>query len=230
MMQCGVCGEANDDLATTCVKCGGFLQSKVETLDLFHTLWGLMENPGRTFRTIVLARRKNYVFVLSAVTGIAIVFWLFWLLNLGRHFRGIIEVMGFGLALGPPAGIAVLGALGMAHGMISRVLGGRGGVRNSFAVLAYACAPIVFSAVMVLPLEVAIFGIYFFDKNPHPLVINPVPYVALLGLDVVAVAWTLYLLWRGTRVSSGLGRGKSGVIALATGGVFGGAAWLLKAL
>jgi len=168
--------------------------------------------------------------VLAGVTGIGIVFFLFWLLNAGRHFNGIMELLGIGLALGLPAGVLALGALGVVHSLSARLLGGRGGTRNAFALLAYACAPIVFSVVVVLPLEVAIFGIYFFDRNPHPLVINPVPYVALMGLDSVAIAWTLFLVWVGTRVSSGLHRWKSGFITLAVAVVAGGAVWLLRAL
>ncbi len=71
MIPCTVCGEANDDLATVCTKCHSYLQAKVDTIDLFPTIWGLIERPGPTMKKIVLARHKNYVFVLLMLLGVA---------------------------------------------------------------------------------------------------------------------------------------------------------------
>ena len=62
MITCSICGVQNDELAVLCSSCKSYLQSKVDSLNLFATIWQLIENPRAAFKKIVLARHKNYVF------------------------------------------------------------------------------------------------------------------------------------------------------------------------
>ncbi|MCK5571424.1 MAG: hypothetical protein KAJ12_01625, partial [Bacteroidetes bacterium] len=103
MIECTVCGEQNGDLAVTCTRCKAYLQTKIENLDLFSTMWGLLESPKRTFKRIVLSRRKNYVFFLSALLGIWILWTVFWGLNVGSRFDNTFSLLATGIVLGPPA-------------------------------------------------------------------------------------------------------------------------------
>ena len=77
----------------------------------------------------------------------------------------------------------------------------------------YASVPIVYSLVLVFPIEIAIFGPYFFSDNPPPLVIDPVAYIVLLGFDGAAVLWSLALLIEGTVVVNGFSRVKAAILA-----------------
>jgi hypothetical protein len=216
MLKCEVCGTENDDLALKCSGCRGFLQAKVEVLDLFPTLWGLIERPRPTFRRIVRARRKNFVFGLAALLGIAVVFLVMWARRSGTAFRSLAEVVGVGAGLGIPAGILLVLLLGVAGGKVSRMLGGRGGAKNFLAVTAYASSPMLYALALVLPAELAIFGMYLFDRNPDPMALKPEVYVALLAFDVLSTLWAAALLHIGLGEASGL-RGTRGVVL--TGGV-----------
>jgi len=203
MLKCEVCGTENDDLALKCSRCRGFLQAKVEVLDLFPTLWGLIERPRPTFRRIVRARRKNFVFGIAALLGIAVTFLVMWARHSGTAFRSLVEVVGVGTALGVPAGILLVLVLGLAGERLSRVLGGRGGAKNFLAVTSYAAAPLLFALVLVLPAELAVFGIYLFDPNPDPMALKPEVYVALLAFDVLSALWAATLLHVGLGEASG---------------------------
>ena len=97
MLKCPVCGTENGDLDTVCRSCKGFIQAKVDTLDLFSTAWGLMDQPRRTFRRIALAKTKNYVILLSAGIGIALVYLYFWHWHLAVRFPSLITLLGIGL-------------------------------------------------------------------------------------------------------------------------------------
>ena len=206
MITCSVCGTGNDDLAITCSSCKGFLQSKVDNLDLFRTFWGLMESPRAAFRQVVLSRHKNYILLLSSLLGMSLIYSLFWYKTLGSTFSNLLTLLGTGLLVGPPLGMLSVFLFSVVAVVLARVLGGKATMRNTFAVTSYASLPVVMSLICIFPLEMAIFGLDFFGKNPPPIVIKPVVYVALIGLDALAILGSWLLLVEGTRVANGFSR------------------------
>jgi hypothetical protein len=217
-----VCGTGNEDLAVTCSSCKSYLQSKVDTLDLFGMMWGLMESPRSAFKKVVLSRHKNYVFLLSSLLGMSLVYSLFWYKTLGSYFSNLLTLVGTGLLLGPPLGIVFVFLFSILGVRVARLLGGKATMRNTFAVVSYASLPLVFALTCVFPLELAIFGLDFFGKNPPPIVIKPIVYIALLGFDVLAFFCSWLLLIEGTIVANGFTRLKGmlhSVIVMALAGV-----------
>ena len=215
MLNCPVCGHANDDLALICVSCKGYLQAKVDTLDLFHTIWGLVEAPAATMRRIVIARHKNYVVLLSCLFGIALTLGTMWYLSLGRLLGGLGPTLGVGILAGPVAGLLAVMLIGVVVRLVSRLFGGHATMRETVPMVAYAMVPIVLSLVLVFPVEIAVFGQYLFDNNPPPLVINPPAFIGLVALDVLAVLWAWGLLITGTRVAQRLTRPRAVLSTLA---------------
>ena len=213
MIACTVCGTQNDEFAVVCVSCKSFLQTKVDNLNLFETLWSLMETPRAAFRRIALARHKNYVILLSCLLGMAVVYLVIWLKTLGARFPNLALLVGAGFVIGPFAGVLFTFLFSFLVHRVGRLLGGTGSYRNVRAAIVYAMVPIVYSLVLVFPIEIALFGPYFFSDNPPPLVINPVAYIVLLGFDAAAMIWSLVLLIEGTVVVNGFSRGKAAALA-----------------
>ncbi|MER3523116.1 MAG: hypothetical protein C4326_03390 [Ignavibacteria bacterium] len=204
MIECPVCGTANEDMHTTCVSCGSFVQGKVDALDLFHTLWGLIEAPRRTFMRIVLARHKNYVILLSALFGIVLVFDFAWYRSLGGVFGGLITLTGFAFFVGPFLGMLSLFLVSVALQQLTKVAGGHATLRNMYAVVSYATFPIASALVWIVPLELAVFGFAFFGTNPPPMIIKPAAYTTLIALKSVLAVYALYLLVEGAAAANGL--------------------------
>jgi hypothetical protein len=209
MITCPVCSTPNEDFAPVCVSCGGFLQSRVDALNLFETAWGLIESPRRTFRRIVLARHKNYVHVLSAFFGIALVYGALWYRSAGDRIGSPAMLLLAGPVAGPPVGMLLVSLFAFLSTVLSRVLGGRAGYRIMHAVTAYATVPVVTSLVLVFPAQLAVFGMDLFSVNPHPMVISPIAYLVLLGLDAVAMVWAWILLLEGAVIAQGFARGRA---------------------
>jgi hypothetical protein len=203
MLKCPVCGAINGDLDLVCGSCKGFIQGKVDALDLFSTAWGLMETPWRTFRRIGLSRNKNYVVPLSALFGVALVFVYLWHWTMAVRIPGLVTLLGIGVLAGPPLGNLLVVIFAYVARFILRLGGVNLSFRNAFAILAYAGIPVVATVVLVLPLELGIFGAYFFDVNPPPNVINPAAYIGLLGLDAIAAIWSVGLCIVGLRSATG---------------------------
>ncbi len=203
MLKCPVCGTENGDLETVCRSCKGFIQAKVDTLDLFSTVWGLMDQPSRTFRRIAIAKTKNYVIALSAGIGIALVYLYFWHWQMAVRMPSLVTLLGIGLLAGPPLGNLLIALGSVVIRFILRIRGVSLSFRSAFALLSYAGVPVVASLIAVMPVEIAVFGIFFFDNNPPPIVINPVAYIGLLGLDTLAGCWSIVWIVLGIRSATG---------------------------
>jgi hypothetical protein len=202
MIACPVCGRSNDDLRTTCIGCGSFLQGRVDVLDLFATLWGLLEAPQRTMKRIALARHKNYTLVLSALFGVGLVLDIAWYKRLAEQFGSLIALVGTAVLAGPPAGLVTVLVVSLLLQRLTRLFGGHATLRNLYATTAFALFPFVAVLVFVVPLEIGIFGLDFFGTNPPPMVIKPVEYSILLALKAIAALYAVFLLIEGTMAAN----------------------------
>lgn len=220
MIACPICQTQNHHLAVACISCGSFLQTKVETLDLFSTVWHLIESPQKAFHGIAMASHKNYIFVLSALSGIAFIFTLFWIVEIGNTGVPLPNILAAGLILGPLLGIINVLLLALLQKLISVFFGVRAKYKNVFAIIAYACVPIIFSALFVLPIEVLTYGKFLFSTNPSPWTLKPVSYILLVGLDGVCLFWSLMLYSLGVKVLYNVSLLKAIIIAHSTVIVF----------
>jgi hypothetical protein len=194
MIKCPVCFADNHHLAIICKSCGAFLQNKIEALDLFLTAWRVFEQPSRTFHAISISRHKNYVIFLSSVAGIGFTFTFFWLINAGGLTNSLLRFLGTGILIGPPLGIITVAIFSIICIILARFLRTKMSFNNCYAVTAYALIPTVVSVILVLPLEIMTFGLYFFSKNPSPYLLKPTIYILLLILDGIFAVWTLILI------------------------------------
>jgi len=218
-MECPVCHADNDEFAVTCVKCRGFLQNRVPNLDLFSTLWRVLERPRSAFQQITLAEHKNYSFLLFAFFGIGVMFAGLSIFRVGDRFNTLFEVIFWALVLGLPLGVLLCPLVAVLHWVLARVAGGRGSFRISMGISAYALTPIIGSVLFLLPIELLTFGIYLFTYNPPPMTLKPELYLTLIGLDVAMALWTIGLLSLGTVVGYRLGRLRSLAVSVVVGAV-----------
>ena len=214
MLKCPVCQGENEWFLTSCRHCGSFLQNKVVTLNLFETLWKLVESPVGAFRKIVLAEHKNYILVLSGFFGVAFVYALFWFHRFGDRFDTLLSILGIVLLLGPVVGIGLLLVLSTIIHSILRTSRLSMRFRNTLAVSSYAFAPIVFTLVVVFPLELMTFGMNLFTSQPPLSTLNPTSFLLFLLLDGSAILWSLLLLSLGVHVLTGFQILKSAAIAV----------------
>ncbi len=223
VIACPICGLENGDDITICVQCKAFLQAKVDTLDLFATMWGMIESPGATLKKVVLSRTKNYVLILSVIVGVMLAFAYFWFYKIGNTIDGLFFILGLGILVGPLAGIIVMTTTAGLINSFSRVFGGRRSYRNTLGVISYSATPLILAFVLLFPVELAVFGQYFFGSNPHPMVIRPDLYMVLGGIHLLAFGWTIPLAITGTSLANTLSGPRAALVLLLSAGVFAGA-------
>jgi hypothetical protein len=219
MISCAVCAHSNDDLDTICAFCGSFLQDRIPNLDFFVTVWQLVETPHDAFVRIVRAEHKNYVLLLMFFFGIALAFSLLWVRHAGNEFDNLIFLILLGCVLG--LAIAYPTAMSLAvllHGA-AKVLGGKGRVRNTYAVFGWSLMPIMATVCVVLPIEFASIGLRLFSTNPSPWEVKPVVYTVLLSFDALAILWSIVLTTVGLSIAHKISRWRSlGVSCIAWAG------------
>jgi hypothetical protein len=214
MVTCPVCGTENDDLTVRCSSCRAYVQAKVDSLDLFNTIWALVESPRAAFKRIVLSQHKNYVVLLSALMGVYAALFIAWARTMGTGFSNIVTLAGTGIVVGPFLGMTLVAVVSMILSRLCVLAGGRATFRNTFAVISYAGVPLVAVLVLVFPLQAGLFGVDLFGSNPPPSVINPPLYFVLMGFHVIALALFMFLLLTGLSVAGQL----AGAKALLVGG------------
>ncbi len=203
LQKCPVCKTENPKLNVTCSSCGGYIQDSVASLDLFHTLWMLIESPATAMQRIILAQQKNYIYLLQILFGFAYVSFIFWFANIGLLIDDLQVILALILLLGPFAGITLILVLSIFAMLLIRIQNISISYRNVRAIISYAGFPIIVSVVFVFPAEIGIFGMYLFTNDPSPFTVNPLVYGMILGLDVLFIFWSIALLFIALKVLSG---------------------------
>src|SRR3989338_184728 len=213
-MICPICAAENPDTATLCRSCRAYLQDRVPYLDLFNTLWGLVESPGKTFHVIARSEHKNYAFLLFATAGIPALASMASLFRAGELFPTLLEAMFAVLAGGVFMGLVSAPVVSVVHALVVRLLGGAWSFRTSLGVTSYALAPGAIIGLVLLLIQLLTFGMYYFTSNPPAATIKPVSYWALVVLQSLVLIWSIGLLMSGTARSCRLTGIKSALASL----------------
>jgi hypothetical protein len=209
MIVCSICKTKNDQYSTICKVCGSYLQNRVPNIDLFGTIWKIIENPKIAFKLIVLAEHKNYSILLYVLFGISIAFTELWLFRLGDKYENILTLILWALLTGIPTGIVLCPIVSCLHWILTNISGGKTSYRISLGITSYSLTPIIISLLLLLPIKLLTFGMYLFTFNPHPMLIKPLSYVILTGFDTILTAWAFILLIVGTKVGNQISLVKS---------------------
>ncbi|MCZ7555476.1 MAG: hypothetical protein M5R41_03620 [Bacteroidia bacterium] len=191
---CGACGGENSLLALRCDGCGAYLRDRVPALDLFSTLWGMLEAPRTTFLRIARSEQKNYTHLLFAGSGPVVLAAVLAVTRAGDTRAGFVEILASIAFGGPVAGLlhGVLASFGLV--LLTRLHTPQQRYRDAAAALAWSLSPLLWLSVLILPLQLGIFGVTLFSENPAAWNVQPLPYWLLITADAAALLWTLALL------------------------------------
>jgi hypothetical protein len=188
---CRTCSTENAYQDLNCSKCGGYLRARVVNIDLWQTIWDLIESPSKAFANIIHSEHKNFIILIISFAGFKI------FLNstiLGNVFPKLIHAGGLLRFLLYPAVILILLILfSLLYSSITNSLGIKAKFKNALAMFIYALMPHIFALILFTCIELALFGIYLFYFNPDPFFIKPVPAYILAGLEFLFIIWSSIL-------------------------------------
>jgi len=194
LLICKSCSTANPLFAYTCKKCNAFLRSKIPNIDFWYIISLLIESPVKAAETIIQSEHKNYITALTLISGFKLTL-NFWIIH---NAIGLIDTISnkfltsilFGL-VGFYSGLLFISFLAS---MFSQVVKVQTRFKDFFSIYTYSFLPIVFLFVVITPIQIALFGTYWFTFNPSPFIIKNIPSYVILIIEGIFYVWSIALL------------------------------------
>ncbi|MEW6508408.1 MAG: hypothetical protein AB1432_11745 [Bacteroidota bacterium] len=193
ILVCKNCTADNPLFAYTCKKCYAFLRAKIPNIDFWNILALLLESPVRATENIIQSDHKNYIITLSIILGIKISINA-WVINnalllsntIANNFviSIVIGLCGFLL------GIAFVSLLAV---YTAKFLNIQTRFKDFFSIYIYSFIPVVVLFVFITPIQIALFGTYWFTFNPSPFIIKNIPSYIITVIEGVFFLWSFFL-------------------------------------
>ncbi len=193
IIPCPNCNIENDYYRLNCTKCGALLRNRVVNLDLWSTIWKVIEEPTKAFENIIFAENKNYVFFVALLFSIKLTFNSFFVKsNLGKGID-FQNYLGLDFLIGIITFIVAFLIIALFHKIILKGFGINTRFKDNFSILVYSSVPILITLIIFFPVEYALFGKYWLFFNPSPYMIKPTAAYVFTWMELLMFFW-MYLL------------------------------------
>ncbi len=201
-IKCENCNSESDFYKMNCGSCGAFLRDKFPNIDLFSTIWLLIETPTNGFKKIIFAEHKNYQLFILILLVTKLVFTSFFVQSL------FIEPVNYQSYLSANFGIgfSALTSLILLIPFLLKILLSNNSVitryKDNLAITIYSHFPLVLFLLVVLPVEIAIFGKFWIFSNPSPFMIKEIAAYLFSFLEMLTFIWTFILFGIAIKIQS----------------------------
>jgi hypothetical protein len=173
----------------------------VPALNLFSTLWGMFENPLATSLRIGRSEQKNYTHLLFALCGPLLFALILFAAREGNTSTPFGYMLLGIIVLGPLLGLLFFTLAAFSQTLIFRIsFGVHLRYRDIASSIAWSMSPLIWASVLILPIQLGVFGLILFSTNPAPWIVLPLPFWLLGILDVAALVWSMLLFPFGLRM------------------------------
>lgn len=196
---CPKCNTENSFYAQSCVKCGNILRGRVVNIDLWKTVWNIIESPKHAFSQIIFSEHKNFLSLILFLAGVKFFVNAYTVKNAisgGESSFFIFIDFIIGIA-GYVFFILIVSAI---NNFLMKSLKIKTRFKDFTAVYTYSFFPMIVGLLIFFPLEYALFGQYFFTYDPSPFFLKTTAAYVLLSFEGLLYLWTLILLVIATNV------------------------------
>ncbi|MCW8850177.1 MAG: hypothetical protein OQJ81_09400 [Melioribacteraceae bacterium] len=201
VQKCSNCGEDNLLYEKNCKKCKHYLRAAVVNIDLWKTIWLLFENPKKAVKNLIMAEHKNFSIFLLFFLGLKLFTTSVIIQSSVNLTLPITEYFSANIIIGTLIYVALV----LLYTFIfSKLLKRRAKVRfkDNFTIIVYSFIPIVFSLFILSPVEYGLFGKHWFLYNPSPFLIKSTLAYIILGLELLMLGWSLFILFIALKIQS----------------------------
>lgn len=199
---CENCNSENDFFNLNCKNCGALLRDKFPNIDLFSTIWHLIETPTNALKKIIFAEHKNYLTFIAILLIFKLIFTSFFLqsifidpidyqnnlsLNYGIGFASFIIL----ISLFP----LLIRSVSLNNSIATRY-------KDNLAILVYSHMPLILFLVIMLPIEFALFGKYWLFSNPSPFMIKETAAYTFSFMEIIVFIWSMILFGMALKIQS----------------------------
>jgi len=192
---CGNCGEKNALHALTCNSCRAYLRERVVNIDLGNFIFKLIEEPFNSMRRVIFAEHKNYsilFFILLLLKIFSMTFILRNFLPVQKFYSQFFSVYFVNIIVYVTVIFLVWNSL--LYG-VHKLMNLDVRYKDQLATSVFASMPVILGFLILIPVEIALFGMFWFTFNPSPFFIKTNPAYVLYGVEAILLIWTLFLFY-----------------------------------
>jgi hypothetical protein len=194
VLVCKNCHEENPYHNLTCQKCNGFLRPRISNIDLWHTIWDIFEAPVKTAENIIHSDHKNFLVLLLCLCCLKFSIVKSMVFNSLKGKGVVIDSFISSIANG---GIVfVIFVIGFAFLMtkLNKFLGVQTRFKDNLSIYTYSFIPLLLGMVVLIPINFALFGEYWFTFNPSPFIIKQTAAITLVVIDAILFSWSIGII------------------------------------
>lgn len=194
LLICNSCNAANPLFAYTCKSCNAFLRSKIPNIDFWDIISLLIESPVKAAETIIQSEHKNYITALSLIAGFKLTL-NFWIMNNALGLDGYLTTKFLiSILVGLLGFIFGLLIISFSVSILSKKMKIETRLKDYYSIYTYSFLPIIFLFIVITPIQIALFGKYWFTFNPSPFIIKNLPSYVILTIECIFYVWSIILL------------------------------------
>jgi len=196
--KCENCGKENPYYQLKCKSCQSYLRRRVVNIELWETIGKIIESPSKAFENVIFAEHKNFLILMTFLFSFAVLADL----NLVNNyfFENSLVNISY-IAFGIIVGASLMNALILKFTFLA--MNSKTRFLDNLYLTIFANTPQIFSLVLLLPVQFALFGEYWFTFNPSPLVYKETQSWIVIGLEGVLLLWSFILLLISFKVETG---------------------------
>jgi hypothetical protein len=190
---CPNCNSENPFYVLICTNCKAFLRSKIANIDLWSTLWKLFESPIKTAETIIHSEHKNFLSIILLLAGLKAGSSFLVISNALNLFDCEITNSFSFIMIYAAVFIITLLAVSFIITKLNNLLGIKNRFKDNIALYTYSFLPAVFAMIVLTPVKLAIFGLYWYSFNPSPLLFKPTTTYVMICIESIFYLWSIIL-------------------------------------
>ena len=198
IVTCKICKEENPFYKLICDECKGFLRDKIPNIDFWSAVLKLIDSPSEAFKTIVFSEHKNFVLLLSFFFASKMILLMLFISTFAlsypeaaaNHFL-IFSLVVF-ISVFTTLYIFSWGVKFLLHRYSVETR-----TKDNFSILVYSLVGYVFSLLILLPIELILFGSTLIQNSPSPFFLKPIPAYLMLIFECLFILWSFFLMNRG---------------------------------
>ncbi|WP_157867415.1 YIP1 family protein [Melioribacter roseus] len=192
-VRCNNCSTENPFYLLTCENCKAFLRTKVPNIDFWHTTSKLFESPVKAAELLIHADHKNFLLTVIILAALKISLTAGILSNVFSGGEGRLQNIFVALSSLPISFILLMLAWSVLMTLILKITGVKSRFKDNLAIYSYSFIPIIFTLILLTPVEYALFGQYWFSFNPTPFAIKYIPSIVLSIIEGIFIVWSMFL-------------------------------------
>lgn len=187
---CNNCEIENPFYQLTCSECKSYLRARIVNIDFWDTIWKLLYTPVNTAKNIIQAENKNYSATCAVTVALKISLISFILMNAYNLEGDGGYTFITGIAFGGIPFLIFVSVFSFFITYLNNIFGIRGRVKDALSIYFFSFTPLILSLLVLTPIQIALFGEYWFTFNPSPFLIKPQAAVVILMIEILMYIWS----------------------------------------